>query len=468
MATWFEGMLGRVLHDGQAVELAGGLNFISPLVAELNVATGVIDVSFGDASETRFAFGDPEWSFTSGTDEGEQFLDIATDGPEVNAPIVRLRAIADPFQSYAFEFRDAVGLDIFGLGVMDRASGDAGELLLRGQIALDGAGGLVRVAGGDAGGAGDHDGGDIWLVPGQAANNGVKGRVVIDGDGLYFDGAFDPMIAIGASGTALNYGHTDWTALTYFVDEGGSHAWGVGEGFPGLRMSLNDTALNVFADAIVSGFLSIGESPAGFGGVRLEAGSAGGAWSNNSAGDNSVLLIALESGNTIFVGGSGTVAGVSSPGFVIANAITEHEWRIANATRFVLDDTDADFQNLNVSTTGRYLHGAAPAAAGKFGVSYQFDWYVKDSGGTDRLLLDYGVGGTDFLRFGNNNTGLTQYFSGDTHQFLVNSATQDRIGEGTRGFYGVTPITRQQITASGVSAADLLAALHALGLVESI
>jgi hypothetical protein len=107
------------------------------------------------------------------------------------------------------------------------------------------------------------------------------------------------------------------------------------------------------------GSLAIGPSPATFGGLRIPKSETNGLWSLNDAGDNNVLLLALEpSGNVLRLGGAGTVAGTSAPANVVINAVTDHQWKISNVTEAVLSATALDLQNNNVVTTGNIDLGA--------------------------------------------------------------------------------------------------------------
>lgn len=113
-------------------------------------------------------------------------------------------------------------------------------------------------------------------------------------------------------------------------------------------------------------------------------------------------------------------------------------------------------------------------------VAAQFQSLRSDELSTDSLIFNTGVvttltGNPDLSLTGDTlDLNGTTAIDADTVTYTMNAttatitATTLNLTGTSIGFFGITAVTRPQITAAGVSAADILTALDSIGIVESV
>jgi hypothetical protein len=329
MATWFGGLLGRILQDGVEREVSGGLNFVTPLSATPNTSTGVIDVAV-DASSIAFGTVQEDGvsqptraklnflGFEVTDDAGNDALKVALGAPTVNGQTIRWNSSTGKWVTTSTLKVDAT----------------ASQVDVTGDIVATGFGSF---------GANPATVGNLRV--GNAA--GFYGKTV---------GGTNVQIAIVGADDGVHYGDTNATNAT--IQSAGQFAVLVGSN---TEFTLNDTTADFQNNAIVTtGFLRLGTTVAASGDIR---------------GTSTFALKAISGGTTyamVSAGSGGTVIGDSAAnGFIAYRTLAgDHSFEIGGTPRATVSSTrlalgtDVVLQTVQVSNTGAQSWQGLRARAG--------------------------------------------------------------------------------------------------------
>lgn len=228
----------------------------------------------------------------------------------------------------------------------------------------------------------------------------------------------------------------------------------------GTKISPNFGAQNIIVTS-GSNYIQIGGTPGGGNGasatgtIRLDKNATILQRNGGDTADNPVFSYSSGANFLIFGNTAAGGAGLNLGGNTLIQFYTSGTRRAwFSNTQFILDTT---LTSIEMTGTTQRIGGSNLATPINFVV--RASGKLSGAGNGADLLLQ----GGKFAAAGNGGAVRIQYNPDDTTP--VNRIVADSTGI---GFYNVTPVARQDVTASGVTAAQILTALDALGLVRSV